>query len=194
MPKPYTFPTLFDEVKTVSISNLRKWGYLKPGIYRTGTITWSRNGTVNSSIGIAVNTKAESPYLEFSYTYGEQPIRYKVELTTVPANIGKGKVWYFVCPSTGRNCRVLYSVGSLFLHRHACKGYMYEKQTYSQKNRGIMRMYEKVFNSDKLYEQLYNKHFKRSYAGKPTKRFLRLMQKIRESENMPYTESELMVM
>ncbi|MBX0335496.1 hypothetical protein K3G39_19860 [Pontibacter sp. HSC-14F20] len=194
MPKPYTFPTLFDEVKTVSISNLIRWGYLKPNRYRSGTITWSRNGSVYSSIGIAVSTLIDNPYLELSYTYGDKPVKYKVELTTVPANIGKGEVWYFVCPSTGKNCRILYSVGALFLHRSACKGYMYEKQTYSHKNRGIMRMYEKLFSSDKVYEELYSKHFKRTYRGKPTKRFLRLMQKIRESERVPYSESELMVM
>lgn len=194
MPKPYTFPTLFDEVKTVSISNLNKWGYLKPNRYRSGTITWSRNGSVYSSIGIAVSTYTDSPYLELSYNYGEKPVKYRVDLITVPANIGKGEVWYFVCPSTGKNCRILYSIVSLFLHRHACKGYLYEKQTYSQKNRGIMRMYEKLFSSDKVYEELYSKHFKRTYRGKPTKRFLKLMQKIRERERIPYTESDLLVM
>ncbi|MDO6389260.1 hypothetical protein Q4E40_03915 [Pontibacter sp. BT731] len=194
MPKPYTFPTLFDEVKTVSISNLNRWGYLKPNRYRSGTITWSRNGSVYSSISIAVSTLTDNSYLELSYTYGDKPVKYKVELTTVPANIGKGEVWYFVCPNTGKNCRILYSVGALFLHRHACKGYLYEKQTYSQKNRGIMRMYEKLFTSDKVYEELYSKHFKRTYRGKPTKRFLKLIQKIRDRESVPYTESELMVM
>ena len=57
-----------------------------------------------------------------------------------------------------------------------------------------MRMYEKIFATEKLYEELYSKHFKRHYAGKPTKRYLKLMQKIKESESVPYTESELMVM
>lgn len=177
MPKPYTFPTLFNEVKTVSISNLNRWGYLKPNRYGTGTITWSINGTVTSSIGIAISTLAGSSYLELKYNYGDKPIRYRVELITVPANIGKGEVWYFVCPSTGKNCRILYSIGSMFLHRHACKGYLYEKQTYSSKTRGMMRMYEKLFKSDGLYEELYSKHFRRTYAGKPTKRFIKLMQK-----------------
>jgi hypothetical protein len=194
MPKPYTFPTLFDEVKTVSISDLNRWGYLKPGRYKTGSITWSRNGTVTSSIGIAVSTFTDSPYLELKYSYGYKPVRYKVGLITVPANIGKGEVWYFVCPYTGRNCRILYSIGSLFLHRHACKGYLYEKQTYSQKSREVMRMYEKLFKSDELYKELYSKYFKRTYAGKPTKRFLWLMNKIKDSKSVPYTEEDLLLM
>lgn len=194
MPKPYTFPTLFDEVKTISISDLNRWGYLKPNQFRRGTITWSRNGTVHSSIGITVSTLADSPYLELSYSYGEQPVRYRAELITVPANIGKGEVWYFVCPSIGKQCRILYSIGSLFLHRHACKGYLYEKQTYSSKTRGKVRLWEKLFSSDKLYEELYSRHFKSSYAGKPTKRFIRLMQKIKESERVPYSEADLLIM
>ncbi|GHA68663.1 hypothetical protein SAMN04487941_3067 [Pontibacter akesuensis] len=55
-------------------------------------------------------------------------------------------------------------------------------------NRRLFRYYEKVFNSDKLYEHLYSKHFKRTYAGKPTKRYNSLMQKIEESKRMNYIE------
>jgi hypothetical protein len=194
MPKPYTFPTLFDEVKQVSISDLNRWGYLKPNTHRSGVLTWSRNGQKTASIGIAVNTYSESPYLELDYSYGEQPVKYRVQLVTVPANIGKGEVWYFLCPETGKRCRILYSIGALFLHRHACKGYMYEKQTYSTKARGIMGMYDKLFKSDKVHEELHSKHFKRSYAGKPTKRFLKLMQKLKEAKSVPYTEAQLLVM
>jgi hypothetical protein len=194
MPKPFTFPTLFDEVKTISISDLKKWGYLEPIQYRRGTITWSRNGEVHSSIGIAVSTLKDEPYIELNYSYGEQAVNYKVPLTTVPANIGKGEVWYFVCPQTARNCRILYFVGGMFLHRQACKGYLYEKQTYSSKTRGIMRMYDMLFGVDGLYTQLYSKYFKRSYAGKPTKRYLKLMQKIRQAETVPYTETDLLLM
>ncbi|GAA4434230.1 hypothetical protein GCM10023188_24910 [Pontibacter saemangeumensis] len=47
-------------------------------------------------------------------------------------------------------------------------------------------------HSDKLYEQLYSKHFKSSYAGKPTKKFVKLMQKIKESERMSYREKEML--
>jgi hypothetical protein len=53
-------------------------------------------------------------------------------------------------------------------------------------------MYDKVFGTDKLYEQLYSKHFKSTYAGKPTKRYNMLMKKIEESESIPYREKELL--
>ena len=194
MPKPYTFPTLFDEVKSVSITNLRKWGYLKPNRWFRNTISWSRNGQKTASIGIEVNTKAEEPHIVLDYNYGEKPVRYTVKLVSVPSNIGKGEVWYFLCPFIKKRCRVLYSVGELFLHRDACKGYMYEKQTYSQQNRDKVRLWEKLFISDNLYKELHSKHFIKTYAGRPTKRYIKLMRGIREAKRVPYTEADLLLM
>ena len=43
-------------------------------------------------------------------------------------------------------------------------------------------------------EQLYSKNFRTHYAGKPTKRYLKLMQKIEESERFTYREKELLLM
>jgi len=68
---------------------------------------------------------------------------------------------------------------------------MYEKQTYSHKNRSLFKQFDIAFGADKLYEQLYSKYFKTHYAGKPTKRYVKLMQKINESESIPYEQKEL---
>ena len=182
MAKTPTFPTLFDEVLQVSVTDLKKWEYLRPSQYKNGVITWSRNGQKAASISIAVNTRTESPYMELDCAHNGTPINYRVQLVTVPANIGNGIVWYFLCPHTGKRCRKLYSVGAKFLHRSAFTGCMYESQTHSKANRKLFRLYEKAFGSDRLYEQLSRKHFRTHYAGKPTKRFLKLMQKIREGE------------
>ena len=43
MPKPYTFPTLYNEAFQLSISKMKEWEYLNPEQIKTGTITWSRN-------------------------------------------------------------------------------------------------------------------------------------------------------
>lgn len=190
MPKFPTFPTLYNEVIAVSITKLREWGYLELNQYKRGTLTWSTNGHPTGSISIAVNTHSDSPYLELDYKYRGEPVNYRVQLVTVPSNLGKGEVWYFLCPHTGKRCRKLFSVGERFLHREAFNGCMYESQTYSHRNRKLFKLYENAFGSDKLFEQLYSKHFKRGYAGKPTKRFLKLMQKIKESERTPYNEIE----
>src|SRR5258705_6392602 len=101
MPKPHTFPTLFDDLKRVSISFLRKHGYLKLNQWLIGTITWSSNGNITGSISIQVNTQTESPYLLLDYKCNERPINYRVQLVSIPSNLGKWTVCYFVCPYTG---------------------------------------------------------------------------------------------
>ena len=188
MPKPYTCPTLLDNLNTVSISFLSKHGFLKPNQWLSGVITWSRNGNKIACISILVNTQPESPYLELEYKCNETPIKYKVQLVSAPSNLGKGVVWYFVCPHTGKRCRKLYLADTHFYHRSAFKGCMYEIQTQSKKYRGLDKTLGVYFRSDQLFEQLYKKHFKKQYAGKPTKKYLQLIGKIHKAENMPRNE------
>lgn len=190
MPKPCTFPTLYDEVKTVSISFLTKHGYLKPKQWQRGTITWSRNGNKTGSISIGVNTQTESPYLELNYKCNTAPINYSVQLISAPSNLGKGVVWYFVCPRTGKRCRKLYSADTYFYHRSAFRGCMYEKQTQSKKYRGLEKTLGVYFRSDQLFEQLNKKHFKKHYKGKPTKKYLKITQQLQKAKSIPAYEIE----
>jgi hypothetical protein len=190
MPKPHTFPTLYDEVKTVSISFLTKQGYLKPNQWQSGTITWSSNGNKTGSISIQVNTQSEPPYLLFDYKRNEALINYKVQLVSAPSNLGKGVVWYFVCPFVGKRCRKLYLGDTYFYHRSAFKGCMYEKQTQSKKSRYLDKTLGLYFRSEQLFEELNKKHFKKQYAGKPTKQYLKLTQQIQRAESIPIHEIE----
>jgi hypothetical protein len=190
MPKPHTFPTLFDEVKTVSISFLTKHRYLKPNQWQNGTITWSINGSQTGSISIHVNTQSEQPFIELDYKINEAPIKYRVQLLSAPSNLGKGLVWYFVCPLTGKRCRKLYLTNTYFYHRSAFRGCMYEKQTQNKNSRYLDKILGVYFRTDQLFEQLNNKHFKKHYAGKPTKRYLKLTQQIQKAESIQYNEIE----
>jgi len=190
MPKPHTFPTLLDAVKTVSISFLTKHRYLKPKQWQRGTITWSSNENKTGSISIRVNTQSEQPYIELDYKYNEAPINYRVQLVSAPSNLGKGFVWYFVCPHTGKRCRKLYLADTYFYHRAAFRGCMYEKQTQSKKSRYLNKTLGVYFRSEQLFEQLYKKHFKKQYAGKPTKKYLKLTQQIQRAERITYHEIE----
>ncbi|HWB26773.1 MAG TPA: hypothetical protein VG738_14920 [Chitinophagaceae bacterium] len=180
MPKFPTLPTLFDECKTVSIAFLRKHQYLKPGQFNRGTISWSRNGVAYSWIGIVVDTNSEEPYIEFDYniTATKKLINYRVNLVTVPSNLGKGVVWFFECPVTGKRCRILYLGHERFLHREAFTGCMYQKQTLSHKARANEALYERAFAEDIVYKEFFSKHFKKHYRGKETKRVLKLQKKL----------------
>lgn len=190
MPKPHTFPTLYNEALQIHISKLKGWGYLNPKQIKSGTLNWSRNGNPTGSISIQVNTHSEQPYIELDYKYRDEPRNYKVYLTSTPSNLNRGEIWYFICPQTKKRCRKLYSIGGYFLHREAFNGCMYETQTQSKKYRQLYKTLGAYFNSDNLYSELYKKNFKKSYAGKPTKKYLRIMEQIQKVESIPYHEIE----
>ena len=190
MPKPHTFPTLYNEALQISISKLKEWEYLNPEQIKSGTLTWSRNGNKTGSISIRVNTHREQPYIELDYKYRDEPRNYKVRLVSMPSNLGKGLIWYFFCPQTNKRCRKLYSIGGYFLHREAFNGCMYETQTQSKKYRQLDKTLGAYFKTDDLYSQLYQKHFKKTYAGKPTKKYLRILEQIQKAESIPYHEIE----
>jgi hypothetical protein len=174
MPKFPTFPILYDDLKTISISFLTKHGYLKPNQRQSGIITWNCNGNKTGSIWIRVDTISDEPYIELDYKCNEAPINYIVKLISTPSNLGKGVVWYFVCPRTGKLCRKLYLADIYFCHRLAIKGCMYEKQTQSKSYRHLDQTLGKYYRAEELYEQISRKHFKKTYAGKPTKRYVKL--------------------
>ena len=67
---------------------------------------------------------------------------------------------------------------------------MYETQTQSKKYRHLDKTIGAYFKSDNLYSELYKKNFKKTYAGKPTKKYLRIMEQIQKAENIPYNEIE----
>ena len=178
MPKYATLPILFDECKTISISDLKKWEYLNFYQIKNGVITWSRQGQKTGSISISTNTSVEVSYLELDYKYQEESRNYKVNIVQVPSNLGKGFINYFICPQTKKRCRKLYLVSGYFLHRNAFKGCYYEKQTYSKNNRNTGKLYELYFGMETSFHQLYSKHFKKYYKGKPTKKYLKAIKRI----------------
>ena len=194
MPKFPTFPTLFDEVLQLEASQLKKWGYLESNEVKSGIVTWSTNGSKTASISIVVNDNSELPFMELDYKYGSEPRNYKVYFDRVPSNLGKGYVWYFVCPETKKRCRKLYNIGGYFLHREAFRGCMYEKQTHSKKWREMEKLYGAYFDSDKLYSELYSKNFRKYYNGKATKRYLRIMEQIQLAERVSIQELEQLML
>jgi hypothetical protein len=191
MPKPHTFPTLYDDLLHISATRLKEWGQLKPQRFTSSKITWSRNGNETDQISITINTQSEKPYIELDYLYRGEPRNYKVRLVNVQSNLGKGLIWYFLCPKTKKRCRQLYLVDGWFYHREAFKEAMYSLQTYSLKDRFLCGQWDKMKRADKARQMLYSKHFKKYYKGKPTKRYLKALKWIREGEGI--SEAELLM-
>lgn len=194
MPKPATFPTLYDEVKTLSISLLKKHGYLNPNQKQWGIVTWNMEGRANGSISIAVTISQYATYLILDYGCNGENVHYRVDLVRIPSNLRKGHIWYFVCPKTQKRCRKLYLVENFFYHREAFSGCMYSKQTLSKRSRLLDRSIALVFGSEAIENRLHKKHLKKHYAGKPTKRYLILLHRLEEAERIDFRELEILLL
>jgi hypothetical protein len=182
MPKPLSLPILYDELKTIRISSIKRNGFLRPDQMKSGIFSWTHNGKVVSRILITASTKPANPFVALRYKYNEVQMDYQVKLESLPSNLGKGSVWYFICPLTKKRCRNLYLISGIFVHREAFPGCMYESQCQSKTYRNIGKTYGAYLIVDELYDQLYKKHFKKIYARKPTKKYLSLMRKIKMIE------------
>jgi hypothetical protein len=184
-------PDEVESLKRITIADLKKLGYLQPNVWLNQNIHWTNQyGERVSSITVIIETTETGGYITFDYTYNQsQKINYKVKLITRPSNLGNGLLWFFVCPHTQKVCRKLHLNGGYFLHRTAFNDVYYEKQLQSKK----WRDWEKMFGSyldDKFYEELYKKHFKKFYNGKPTKKYLKLVKKINARRDISFEDLE----
>ena len=184
MAKTPTFPLIIDRCLTVSIADLKRWGCLKPGNYRSGTVYWDRGGEREASVGyiVSLSLEFEQAYIQFNYTYDGQSVQYRVPLIPVPANIGKGLVWFFRCPFTGQRCKKLHLIEGRFMHRSAVRGAMYKRQTESKKWRLVSRFFDMHDVHAEVWEAIRKPYFKMTYRGKETHRFVRLMRKDERAE------------
>lgn len=188
MPKASTFPLIFDKQNQLSITFLSKSGYLKPNLLQKGTVSWKWGGHESDRITIQSNTTANQPYIELAYRCNEVLINYKVQLVSIPSNLGNGLIWYFICPHTGIRCRKLHFARSYFLHRSAFTGSFYEKQVWSKKDRALDKTMGVFLRSDNVKELIYSKHFKQTYNGKPTKKFMKLLKEIGKAGKVTLSE------
>lgn len=188
------YPTTVEDCLYLSIKKLKEWNYLNYFGTKTGTINWSRNGVKHSSIGILVTNDGFKTFIVLDYNYNGEPMNFTVKIISKPSNLGKGEVFYFVCPNTKKQCRKLYLHNGYFLHREAFNGLMYSKQLESKKNRDLCKIFEACYLSDDVYEERYKKYFKTHYNGKETKRFKRLNNKIQIADKFPSGTIERLLM
>jgi hypothetical protein len=70
-------------------------------------------------------------------------IKYDVRLVSIPSNLGKGEILYFVCPK-GIVEKKLYCNGVYFLHREAYRYLYYESKLNLKKSRYLVSIFDKV--------------------------------------------------
>lgn len=166
---------LYDELKSLSIADLKRFGYLQPGT-RSGVISWTARGRTSGRISVSVRIGGNHGLMELSYICNDEyPIKYNIPLNALPTNLGMGRRWYFTCTRTGKCCTKLFMADYYFQHRDGIPGAMYYSQTRSHFSRAL----DKVWNA---HDGLYRRYMKWHYRGKPTKRYLRALQANRAAE------------
>jgi len=175
------------EVLRIELTKLLKSGFLKKGAISSSIFEWT-NG---SRISIKCHYTDEKQYLRLRYVFtswkGEETdYDYKIQLTFVPSNLGKGKVPYFVCPENGSRCRILYKAyGSpIWKSRGAYnKTIFYASQTSSK----LSKMNDKYWQLEREIEAIYkDTRYQTHYKGNPTRRYKRYLRLLEEQEKADF--------
>lgn len=193
MPKPITLPFIIDNANTITISALKKWGYFEPNSQKYGSLKWSTNGIKTSSILIIVKMTNTNGVLTLKYNCEEKKYNYDIQVISRTSNLGKGNLFFFICPFTLKVCRKLHLYNEYFIHRSAISGGMYSKQIQTKKWRQIEKVYGNYFDKEKYIDILYSKHFKKYYNGKPTKKYLKMIEKINDANRFSANDIERLI-
>lgn len=173
-----------EEVLRLELSGLIKDKLIQKGLINFASINWT-NG---SSISITSCYKQKEKYVRLNYTNTDtstgkkEHFDYKIQLITIPSNLGKGEILYFKCPITGKRARVLYKCygSSIWKSREAYKNRIYYSSQISSK---LYHPTNEYFKLEKKIDKLIKKRKKLHYKGKETKlskRIYYLSQKKRE--------------
>lgn len=162
------------EVIRIELSYLLRQGFIKRNQELSGMLTWSNGSRISFA---SVFTEKES-YIRLSYYLeshtGERTNHdYKIQLTTIPSNLGKGEVIYFVCPQTGRRARILYRCYGSPIWK--CRtAYQYRIYYESQQCSKLDFHNRRYWALEKELERLYKIRRKKSYQGKETRSYKRI--------------------
>lgn len=167
-----------NDTPQLCISKFRKLGLIIPGEHQYLKIKL-REGFYNEiSVNVYVNLMETHCYVNLKYDYLGKERECRIELTAIPSNLGEGVIWYFLCPKSGKRCKILYLIDGEVAHREAFKGYVYDSQI---RKSGILALTEIISEISgieseiRFFDQKYRKKY---YAGRPTKRFARVLDMI----------------
>ncbi len=157
--------------------------YFQKNIKVSGSMEWQDG----SSSGFESLITDDEKYLRMIYTITDRKgiethHDYKIQLVTVPSNLGKGEVLYFLCSESNKRARVLYMAYGhhKYIHRdwyleHYGVRLYYNSQSSSKEDYHNTMYFNLKRQVETIEEQIIGvKHRKIQYKGKATKLFQRL--------------------
>lgn len=161
------------QVNRLELSFLLKGGYLKYGYNLNSKIYWVRNGYPTGNVSIQCCYTNNEKWVRLNYFVGEKIFDYKIYLEEVDSNLGRGKVIYFLCPQSGKKCRILYIAyeSDIFKSRQAYKDRLYyETQKCTKADYWNIR----YFQLDNMINKLWDGQRTSIYKDSITKRVKRI--------------------
>lgn len=181
MPKPYTAPRLIDQEKTLTTGYLSKCGYFKRNCKVTGFTGWTSNKTKGLDIQITVIMQEDKERVILNYNdFSNRPIEQLIYLHSKPSNLGKGLIWFFICPFTGATCRNLIFINNRFMHRSNLINGMYSIQAESKYWRKMFQLQPNIPTTKLIIDEPNKKYYKKFYNGKITKRYKKYVETLQK--------------
>ncbi len=169
---------VIEDLLCLSVADLRRLGFFRPGRSVIGPVNWRRGGEIIASVEVEICTGAAVPFMRLRYRADGQPVEYSTPLRFHASNLGRGGYYYFACPVTGLSCRKLYLYGTRFVSRPAFRG-LYEFQAMSRAQRSGFRGWAAAMAKYELISgQRYRKYYYRDRLTPFGRRLERLDAKI----------------
>lgn len=148
-------------------------------IIKDKEINFISKWTSGAEISIKSVYNENEIYLQLMYKQTDRTTKesksfdYKIYIESVKSNLGKGFNLYFICPQSGKRCKILYLCygAEVFKCRQAYNNRIYY---YAQTHSKEYRLNGRYFKLEKTINELYKKRKTKTYKGEPTKRHLRM--------------------
>lgn len=187
---------IIEDLPYIECSELREFGCLKPNLRSNVTLDLLVDDFKVGEIDCFVAISEPNSYLSLHWQGLKKLNQQDILLTSIPSNLRdfdprtrKNRVYYFVCPVTGKRCWKLYLDGSQFVSRHGVKG-IYKKQAYSRNERQVLSLFQLEQKAKEAIELIGSSKIYRTYRGKMSKSFKRALAKAEKAINQRRKKSE----
>ena len=165
------------QAEPLNLRDMIQKGAVVKGEKLSGSITFPSG----SSVGFYSSYTAEEKFLQLHYVMNNEKHREEIELITLPSNLKKGEILYFVCPRNKNLCRTLYRAYSspIWKSREAYGIPIYYPLQLQSK---VGRDNSRFWNYERRLESLYEERQSYLFLGRPTKRLQRIeaIEKLRD--------------
>lgn len=156
----------------ISIKDLKDMGLLAKDKSVISTLSWSvkTDKIASARYFKPINNEA----VQLCYKVKGKEFNCKIDLVEIDSNLGVGKISFFICPTTGKNCKYLYVANGspIWQSREAYAGSLcYSTQLSSKLN----RLNDRYWSCQKSLEDHYSRKIVKYYAQKQTKRYSKIL-------------------